>query len=68
MEGPRSKDYDPELDKVPHYMREKVAYLIDSIVEKRVRAYMDDFRNECFQEIADQRQVNQEHIQYYTSK
>lgn len=48
VEGTRSKDYDPELEKIPHYMRERVAYLIDKVVEKRVRTFMDDFRQECF--------------------
>ena len=47
-------------------MRERVAYLIDSTVDKRVRAYMDEFRQECFDELEDQRRVNQEHIEYYT--
>lgn len=47
-------------------MREKVAYLIDSTVDKRVRTYMDEFRQECFEELEDQRRVNQEHIEYYT--
>lgn len=53
IEGHKQKEYDPELEKIPHYLRERVAYLIDSTVEKRVRAYMDEFRNECYQELED---------------
>jgi hypothetical protein len=32
------------LEEIPAYMRERVAYLIDQKVEKRVREFMDDFR------------------------
>lgn len=53
IEKTRSREYDPELEKIPHYMREKVGRLIDQAVEKRVRAFMDEFREECFQELAD---------------
>ena len=66
IEGYKQKQYDPELEKIPHYLRERVAYLIDSSVDKKVRAYMDEFRHECFKELDDQRKVNQQHIEYYT--
>ena len=49
-------------------MRERVAYLIDQKVEKRVREFMDEFRKEIYQELNDQRRQNEEHIQYYASQ
>lgn len=49
-------------------MRERVAYLIDQKVEKRVREFMDEFRREIYQELADQRKQNEEHIQYYATQ
>lgn len=67
VEGASAKKYDEELDKIPHYMRERVAYLIDQKVEKRVREFMEDFRKEIYQELSDQRKQNEEHIQYYAS-
>jgi len=36
-------------------MRERVAYLIDQKVEKRVKEFMEDFRKEIYQELSDQR-------------
>lgn len=53
IEGNKQKKYDPELEKIPHYLRERVANLIDSTVDKRVRAYMEEFRQECFKELED---------------
>ena len=44
----RSKNYDDELEKIPHYMRERVAYLIDQKVERRVREFMEEFRQEIY--------------------
>jgi len=44
MDPARSKNYDDELEKIPHYMRERVAYLIDQKVERRVREFMEEFR------------------------
>ena len=66
VEGTRLKEYDPELEKVPHYMRERVAFLIDQCVNRRTKEFMDEFRRECYQEIEDQKRTNQEHIDYYT--
>lgn len=65
---PRSKNYDDELEKIPHYMRERVAYLIDQKVERRVREFMDEFRQEIYQELAEQRRQNEEHITYYAQQ
>jgi hypothetical protein len=66
VEGMRLKEYDPELEKVPHYMRERVAFLIDQCVNRRTKEYMDEFRRECYQELEDQKKTNSEHIEYYT--
>ena len=66
VEGMRVKEYDPELEKVPHYMRERVAFLIDQCVNRRTKEYMDEFRRECYQELEDQKKTNHEHIDYYT--
>lgn len=66
VEGQRLKEYDPELEKLPHYMRERVAYLIDKTVDRRVKEFMDEFRDECFKELDYQKKINAEHIQYYT--
>ena len=64
----RSKNYDEELEKIPHYMRERVAYLIDQKVERRVREFMEEFRQEIYQELAEQRRQNEEHITYYAQQ
>ena len=48
--------YDSELEKIPHYMRERVAYLIEQKVEKRVHEHMAVFREEVARELEDQRQ------------
>ena len=63
--GPRSKNYEQELEQIPAYMRERVSYLIDQKVERRVRDFMEEFRQEIYQELAEQRRQNEEHIQYY---
>lgn len=57
--------YDAELEKIPHYMRERVAYLIEQKVEKRVQEHMAVFREEVARELEDQRQQNEQHIAYY---
>jgi SNF2 family DNA or RNA helicase len=46
-------------------MRERVAYLIDQKVERRVREFMDEFRQEIYAELAEQKRQNEEHITYY---
>ena len=43
--------YGKELEHVPYYMRERVAYLIDQKVEKRVKEHMTTFREEVMQEL-----------------
>ena len=57
--------YEPELEKIPHYMRERVAFLIEQKVEKRVQEHMAVFREEVARELEDQRQQNEHHIAYY---
>ena len=57
--------YDAELEKIPHYMRERVAFLIEQKVEKRVQEHMAVFREEVARELEDQRQQNEHHIAYY---
>ena len=57
--------YDAELEKSPHYMRERVAFLIEQKVEKRVQEHMSVFREEVARELEDQRQQNEHHIAYY---
>jgi DUF438 domain-containing protein len=57
--------YDAELEKIPHYMRERVAFLIEQKVEKRVHEHMAVFREEVARELEDQRQQNEHHIAYY---
>lgn len=49
-------------------MRERVGYLIDQKVERRVREFMDEFRQEIYSELAEQRKQNEEHIQYYAQQ
>ena len=56
------------MDKIPSYMRERVAYLIDQKVERRVREFMEEFRQEIYGELAEQRRQNEEHIQYYAQQ
>ena len=46
-------------------MRERVAYLIEQKVEKRVQAHMNQFREEVMRELEDQRLQNQSHIAHY---
>ena len=64
----RVKSYDDELEQIPHYMRERVAYLIDQKVERRVREFMEEFRQEMYAELADQRRQNEEHITFYAQQ
>lgn len=68
LDPARSKNYDDELEKIPHYMRERVAYLIDQKVERRVREFMEEFRQEIYGELAEQRRQNEEHITYYAQQ
>jgi hypothetical protein len=68
MDGIRSKKYEDELDQLPNYMKERVAYLIDQKVEAKVRAFMEEFRQEIYQDLAEQRRQNEEHIQYYAQQ
>jgi hypothetical protein len=63
--APRSKNYEQDMDQIPAYMRERVSYLIDQKVEKRVRDFMEEFRAEIYQELAEQKRQNEEHINYY---
>ena len=49
-------------------MRERVAYLIDQKVERRVREFMDEFRQEIYAELAEQKRQNEEHITYYAQQ
>ena len=58
------EDYDTEdeLEQIPPHLREKVAYMIDTNVEKRVKDYMDQFRTEVYDELEDHRVVTQEQI------
>ena len=46
-----SGEYDEEINKLPHYMREKIAKLIDQTVEERVDQYMEVFRQEIEEEL-----------------
>lgn len=46
-------------------MRERVAFLIEQKVEKRVQEHMAVFREEVARELEDQRQANEHHIAYY---
>lgn len=57
--------YDAELEQIPVYMRERVAFLIEQKVEKRVQEHMAVFREEVARELEDQRQQNEQHIAYY---
>ena len=49
-------------------MRERVGYLIDQKVERRVREFMDEFRAEIYAELAEQKRQNEEHITYYAQQ
>ena len=49
-------------------MRERVAYLIDQKVERRVREFMDEFRQEIYAELADQMRQNEELITFYAQQ
>ena len=57
--------YGKELENVPYYMRERVAYLIDQKVEKRVKEHMTAFRQEVMAELDEQRVQNEAHIAHY---
>ncbi len=54
-----------DLDEIPAYMRERVAYLIDQKVDRKVREFMEEFRQEIYGELAEQKRQNEEHITYY---
>lgn len=60
-----SQKYSKELEHVPYYMRERVAYLIDQKVEKRVSEHMNTFREEVMRELDEQRVQNEAHIAHY---
>jgi len=49
-------------------LKERVAYLIDQKVERRVREFMDEFRKEIYVELEEQRRQNEEHITYYAQQ
>ena len=57
-----------DLDQIPPYMRERGAALIDEKVERRVREFMEQFRQEIYAELAEQRRQNEEHITYYAQQ
>ena len=65
----RQKDrgdiFEDDLEEIPYYMRDRVAYLINQKVEKRVQAHMAQFREEVMRELEDQRLQNQSHIAHY---
>jgi hypothetical protein len=46
--------YEDELDEVPHYLRERVAFLIDQKVEKRVQEHMALLREEVHRDLNEQ--------------
>ena len=50
-----SQKYEKELEHVPYYMRERVAFLIDQKVESRVKEHMSAFREEVMRELEEQR-------------
>ena len=57
--------FEQDLEEIPYYMRDRVAYLINQKVEKRVQAHMSQFREEVMRELEDQRLQNQSHIAHY---
>ena len=57
--------FEDDLEEIPYYMRDRVAYLINQKVEKRVQAHMSQFREEVMRELEDQRLQNQSHIAHY---
>ena len=59
------RKYGSEFGSVPPYMRARVAYLIDQKVEKQVKEQMDEFKQEVWQELQDQREVSQAAITQY---
>ena len=53
-----SKENDPvlldeEMEKIPYYMRERVAFLINQKVEQRVAEHMKAFKEEIANELED---------------
>ena len=48
--------FEEDLEEIPFYMRERVAYLIQQKVENAVQAHMTQFREEVMGELEDQRQ------------
>jgi hypothetical protein len=60
-----TQKYSKELEHVPYYMRERVAYLIDQKVEKRVSEHMNTFKDEVMKELEEQRVQNEAHIAHY---
>ena len=54
----KSKENDPvlldeEMEKIPYYMRERVAFLINQKVEQRVVEHMKAFKEEIANELED---------------
>jgi len=47
---------------IPEHLRDRVSYLIDTNVEKRVADYMDQFKTEVYEELEDHKVVTQEQI------
>ena len=45
--------FQEDLEEIPYYMRDRVAYLINQKVEKRVQAHMAQFREEVMRELED---------------
>ena len=57
--------FEDDLEEIPYYMRDRVAFLINQKVESRVQAHMTQFREEVMRELEDQRLQNQSHIAHY---
>lgn len=49
----RGEIFEEDLEEIPYYMRDRVAYLINQKVEKRVQAHMTQFREEVMRELED---------------
>ena len=60
-----NEEVDPELSKIPYYLRERVQDIINQKVESRVATEMAGFKEEVMRELDDQRMQNQLHIAHY---
>ena len=53
------------MDEIPHYLRDRVSFLIDQKVEKRVQEHMALLKEEVYRDLEEQYEQNTKHIEHY---